>query len=716
MKLSLKKAFISAVVVLAGVSLFMPVASTLAVSNAPTANSAANNPSSGTSSGSTNLPEATTARCEAGTLGWVLCPVIKLGQDFVGSMEKLIVDKLDTGPIQTTGRYENLHKAWAGFRDLANVFFIGIFIVIIFAQTLSIKMDSYSIKMMLPRLIIAAIAIQFSFFIMQIGVDISNVIGNGIAGIFNDVIKLGPEGGAAVSTAQAFGALTIVGAGGALAAGTAIVTGLAVPALLLLLAAAVSLLGVVITVWLRVLVLQFLILLAPLAIVAWVMPNTEKWFTAWRVNVVKLLLMYPIIVFMISAGALATHITAVSAEDGNFAKILAACVPIIIFLMIPAAIKASGSLMNMTGNFVMGRMNGYSKAIRSSKLMTDAKADLKDRAALTIADNDKNLDRLNNPAKKGAAMLRRGAGRAMSGNAMSFGTIGRRNIAKSTEHARHQLEEDWKTLFRENAFENPTLRDIALDGMDHSKAGKSDTITDRYGKQHKVKYGHHMAEAAISQLVAQSGFVELSDMIDGKKDATGTQREGGLFNHEVQMWRDKETQATMNRAFGPNAGNVLKKITHAVHLQADRAYGAIGAQDFANLGAGSGIVAAREAREWGATNMLNAMINISNSNNLTSTIQNDVAASMKRELMGAAAEGKFDDIKIKTRDGEFDAAGWLNKYVADSGHVTYLSGDIRRDGINEAIQKEKLEIDPKVEALNARREEFKKNGPQEDHH
>jgi hypothetical protein len=164
MKLSLKRALISCVVVLAGVSLFMPVASSFAASE-------------------DTIPEATTARCEAGALGWVMCPVIKLGQEFVASMEELIVDQLDTGPIQTTGRYENLHTAWAGFRDLANVFFIGVFLVIIFAQVLNIKMDSYSIKMMLPRLIIAAIAIQFSYFIMQIGVDISNVLGNGIAGV-----------------------------------------------------------------------------------------------------------------------------------------------------------------------------------------------------------------------------------------------------------------------------------------------------------------------------------------------------------------------------------------------------------------------------------------------------------------------------------------------------------------------------------------------------
>lgn len=196
-----------------------------------------------------------------------------------------------------------------------------------------------------------------------------------------------------------------------------------------------------------------------------------------------------------------------------------------------------------------------------------------------------------------------------------------------------------------------------------------------------------------------------------------TGRAGGLFDHDIQMWRDKETQATMNRAFGSNAGAVLKKITHAVHLQADRAYGAIGASDFAQLGAGSGIVAAREARTWGATNMLNAMLNISNSNNLAGSIQNDVAAAMKRELQAAAAEGKFDDITITTRyePTGITASEWLDKYVADSGHVTYLSGDIGRTGINEAILAEKANIDTMVEELEERRKKFREEGPQQHH-
>lgn len=690
MKLSLKKAIISAVVVLAGVSLFMPVASVFAApavqlqpaqpaaSQTPASPSS---PSSSSSSASDELTDATTARCEAGALGWIMCPVIKLGQEFVGSMEKLIVDQLDTGPIKTTGRYENLHKAWAGFRDLANVFFIGVFFVIIFAQTLNIKMDSYSIKQMLPRLIVAVVAIQFSFFIMQIGVDISNILGGGIAGVFNDVVKGGSSGGAGMSTVEAFGALTLVGAGGALAAGTAIVSGLAVPALLLLLAGALSLLGVVITVWLRVLVLQFLILLSPLAFVAWVMPNTEKWFKLWRDNALKLLLMYPIIVFMISAGALATHVTGVTAEEGNFAKILAACIPIIIFLMIPAALKASGSIMNYVGGAVMGRMNGYSKAVRSSSLMSNSKADLKKKAGIMMDDYAKGADGITTLGQKSKALVRRNVGRQLSGNTFSYGRSGRLKIAKSVEHARHEIDEEWQTMYEGEGYTNPQLAQIAASLGDHSI--KEVTVQNSYGKSKTLKTNHHMAEAALAQLIKQQGMVEFSELMDGPKvkphetTRTGT----GLWDHETNQWKNKDIQKTVTRALGSNAGAVLNKITHAVHLQGDKAYGDLKGEGVANLGAGSGITASQQAVKWNRVNAVNAIKDIVSSGALASKAQNDVLKSYKRELMKAYNEGKFAGYEFDIDGfGKMDVAQFLNTFVSDGGQVTQtVSGNIKQD-------------------------------------
>lgn len=755
MKLSLKQAIISAVVVLAGVSLFMPNASVFAQAEpvqlqAPTQQQApqptpapqqtqpspspqpaqsSTTPSTTSTSQPTNLDNA---RCEAGSLGWVLCPVIKLGQEFIANMEDFIVDQLETGPLQTTGRYENLYKAWSGFRDLANVFFIGIFLVIIFAQALNIKMDSYSIKMMLPRLIVAAIAIQFSYFIMQIGFDIANVLGSGIADIFNTVVRVGPQGGADTDVAYAFTALTLVGVGGALAAGAALVTGLVVPALLLILAGALALLGVLVTVWLRVLILQFLVLLAPLAMVAWVMPNTQKWFATWRDNTIKLLLMYPIIVFIISAGALATHVTAITAETGAFAKILAACIPILVFFMIPAAIKASGSLMAFTSGLVMSRMSGYAKGVRGSQLMKDSRQDLKERAYRQYADNDPKT--VNGFGKKNRARLQRGTGRIVSGNAFSFqhfGDAGKRKMAAGVASARHALESDYKTLFEDSAFSNPTLMRIAQAGLvDHVKEF---TAEDTYGTKHKFKMNHHLAEAAVSRMIQQQGMVELSELLDGEKgyhdpatgkfvkDGAGIERNHarGLFDHKTNQWKSKEIQQTMLRAMGSNAGTVLNKITHAVHLQADKAYGDISGQSLAALGAGSGITASIEAVKWNRVTALNAMVQVINSNGLAGSIQSDVAKSMKRELIKAHEEGKFAGVTLEARGKRYaNVKEFLEDFVTDGGQVTAVQGDIKRDGYESILPQITTEQAALQAEIDRAREEFaKRNGtPDLPHH
>ena len=734
MKLSLKQALISAVVVLAGVSLFIPVASSFAVAPqaqtaplsqpattpAPATNTTrAPAPSSTTPAvtltpAATSNPKTTTkptnitnTRCEGGALGWILCPVIKLGQDFVGLLEKLIVTQLDMGPLQTTGRYNNLHTAWSGFRDLANVFFIGLFMVIIFAQTLNIKMDSYSIKMMLPRLIVAAVAIQFSFFIMQIGIDISNIIGNGISGVFADVVRAGTEGGRSMSSAWALGSLTIVGGAGAAAVGTTILTGMIVPFILIILAASISMLGVIITVWLRVLLLQMLVLLAPLAIVAWVMPNTQKWFDAWKTNTIKLLLMYPIIMFMISAGALATHVTAISAETGSFGKLLGACIPILVFFMIPTAIKASGSLMNLTGNLVMGRMNNYSKAVRSSSLMQNSKADIKKKAGLMMMENAKNAEGITTFGQKSKALVRRNVGRQLTGNTFSYGKAGRLKIAQSIQHAHHAVGEEYAVWMEQEGFTNPELLTMARAGLVEHK--DSVPVTNGYGQKRRVKINHHLAEAAATQMIKQQGMVEFSELMDGVKvkDANGneTLRSGtGLYDHQTNQWRSKDIQKTIMRAIGPNAGKVLEKITHAVHLQGDKAYGDLKGDGVASLGAGSGITAATQGVKWNRINALNAVKDIVNSGALASRAQNDVLKSYRRELLKAYDDGKFEGFEFDIKGyGKMDVGKFLNTFISEGGQVTQVvQGDIKQDAdafnrILRAVLEEQVGLQSQIE-------------------
>ena len=74
-------------------------------------------------------------------------------------------------------------------RDFANIIFIIGFLIIVFSQLTSFGVSNYGIKRLLPKIIIAAILVNVSFYICAIAVDLSNILGNSLRGI------LMPEGG-----------------------------------------------------------------------------------------------------------------------------------------------------------------------------------------------------------------------------------------------------------------------------------------------------------------------------------------------------------------------------------------------------------------------------------------------------------------------------------------------------------------------------------------
>jgi len=148
---------------------------------------------------------------------------------------------------------------------------------------------------------------------------------------------------------------------------------------------------------------------------------------------------------------------------------------------------------------------------------------------------------------------------------------------------------------------------------------------------------------------------------------------------------------TMLRAIGPNAGTVINKITHAIHLQGDKAYGELSGSAFAGLGAGSGITAATEAVKWNRANALNSMLTVVNSGALSGSIQNDVAKSLKRELLKADAEGKFAGVTINAQKQDWTVKQFLDTFITTEGQVQTIQGDIKRTGLDEVLEAVKLE-------------------------
>lgn len=316
------------------------------------------NPSASPPSTATDTPKDAGVSCDEsfGTLGWLACPIMDGIQTTIDHIEKdAIIPFLETKPLSATnsdGSANPIYSIWAVMRTAADALFILVFLVVIFAQATSLGLDNYTIKRMLPRLVAAAILVQLSFFICSLGVDIANILGQGIQGLINSI--LGASGVQYHSPGVAWLGIGALVATVALAG--AVLSG---AVLLLIISAFIGVMAVFLTLIARQIIITFLIITAPIAFILWVLPNTQNMFTMWQKNFVKLLLMYPLIVLLLSASKVIAVVATASSSLSNthaltsgVSGLVALAAAIVPLFLIPQMFKFSGSMMTTANGWV----------------------------------------------------------------------------------------------------------------------------------------------------------------------------------------------------------------------------------------------------------------------------------------------------------------------------------------------------------------------------
>ena len=290
--------------------------------------------------------EDNTASCAIDGIGWIVCPVMnfmaKLNDQAFNFLEKFLTVRpaLVTDPATRT--------AWTAFRDIANVLFVIAFLVIVYSQLTSAGISNYGIKKMLPRLFIAAILVNLSYYVCAIAVDLSNILGSSIYSLFKDSIGVG-TGGTSGGVGGAWESLM-----GKVLVGVAYIAILAV-----IIVAPVVLLAFAVIILILIARQAFAILLivvAPIAFVAYLLPNTEQWFKKWWKALVAVLMVYPIIAAVFGVSSLASKILMNIADDGGsggddeqLLKIVALGVLAIPLFAVPALLKGSLSAAGSVG-------------------------------------------------------------------------------------------------------------------------------------------------------------------------------------------------------------------------------------------------------------------------------------------------------------------------------------------------------------------------------
>ncbi len=304
--------------------------------------------------------------CAIEGIGWVVCPLVGFLASVADSSFTFLSDnflQVDTETVSVNG---GTYQAWSIMRTVANVAFVISFLIIIFSQLTGTGIANYGIKKMLPRLVIAAILVNISFFVCQIAVDLSNILGVGLKGVFESI------GGGLGSAQYSAGDETNnwVGIATIVLGGTAIVWSLGISVLLpFLIGAVVALVMIFLILVVRQVLIILLVVLSPLAFVAFLLPNTEQYFTKWRKMFVGLLVVFPMIGLLFGASALASDILKDVYGDGEggniIGQIVAAGVLVLPLFLLPSMLKGSLSAAGSIGAKLNGLSDRFSKGARS---------------------------------------------------------------------------------------------------------------------------------------------------------------------------------------------------------------------------------------------------------------------------------------------------------------------------------------------------------------
>ena len=245
--------------------------------------------------------------CGIDGIGWLVCPVMNFVAGINDAAYSAISGFLDIKPaILSDGNNSGAKQGWDFFRNIANAIFAVIFLWIIFSQISNVGVSNYGIKKILPRLIIGALLVNLSYYLCQIFVDLSNILGHTL----KDALESGAGEIGANSEATGLGSEIIAKILGLTGAGLFIALAVGLPTLA---AGFFAIMTVFIILVVRQAGIILLISMSPMAFAAWLLPNTEDLFKKWMKMFRGLLLVFPIISLLYGAGKLAGAVLASNA-------------------------------------------------------------------------------------------------------------------------------------------------------------------------------------------------------------------------------------------------------------------------------------------------------------------------------------------------------------------------------------------------------------------
>ncbi len=440
--------------------------------------------------------------CEANagtSLAWVMCPLFSAMSSIVQSTINIFENLLsftgsDLGspncPVsdQSCQTGTSVWTTWSILKNLASIVLVIVMLIMVFSQAVSFgPFDAYTIRKMLPKLVAAVILMQLSWPLVTWVIDVFNDVGKGLQDLLfapfggsstlNDLGRLINHAGISTAEAGVFNWVGLLGVG--------IATVAALPtALFLAFAAVLGLLVAVITLIFRKVLIILLVIFAPLAIIAWTLPGTQRYWKLWSDNLLKVLAMYPLVVALVAGGRIFAYVAGpqTTGLDGFAARLLALLFVLVGFIgplfILPRTFKWGGSIMAAAGGAIAQMENRINKS---------AEQPIKGFGERIQGWGASKY----NPNKEQAGWASRTSRRILSGNVVPFSKRSQRlAIAKGDKWKQERLEEALALDKRKGEFAMKNGYETAVLTDDNTSFAKyrTDAAGNILNKRGRVRY------------------------------------------------------------------------------------------------------------------------------------------------------------------------------------------------------------------------------------
>lgn len=494
-----------------------------------------------------------------GFLSWMLCPAIADGASTTSGLLGYITGLTtvhDSIIKQFDDQGSSIYKAWSTFRNIANIGFVIMLLVVVFSQVTNVGISNYNIKKILPKLIVTAILVNFSYLILGVLIDLSHIVGNGVGSLIRSVAVDSMDADASARAADLITKIAgmVTGVAGAAGIGAVLLSGpaLILPVVMFIVTALISVFFGFITLTIRQAAIIMVIVLAPLMMALYALPNTSA-ITKKYLSIVKsLLMLYPMFIFATSAGALASSII-VGTSDDPLMMIVGGLLNVLPYFAIPSMTsKSLAGLGAITGAFDKirgGALKGAGMAggaIGASEFYKNMKSDF---------NSDKNLNRSLSRLRKYKAIEDAG------------GTLSTAQRRRQTEAAGAVLK-DAKMRAGGSAAAGIALSNYEGAGFAGLQAAALNELEEAEDKNNMMLFANegYTPDDMIGML-KEASAADYSKMTDAEKSANDSRiraltkslmsTKAGQKAFESQIASNKDMRLS-NRAFGQIAHAALK--------------------------------------------------------------------------------------------------------------------------------------------------------------